>query len=39
MERHQGVSVVRLRDVLLERRNDISKGRNNEVPSVRLHDV
>ena len=39
MERHQDVSVVRLHSVLLERRNDVSKGLNNEVPSVRLHNV
>ena len=38
MERRQNVSVVRLH-VLLERRNDISKVRNNDVPSVRLHNV
>ena len=39
MERRQDVSVVRLHDVLLERHNDVSKGRNNEAPSLRLHDV
>ena len=39
MERHQDFSVVRLHDVLFERRNDVSKGRNNDVPSVCLHDV
>ena len=39
MERRQDVSVVRLHVVLLERHNDVSKGRNNDVPSVRLHDV
>ena len=39
MERCQGVSVVRLHDVLLERRDDVSRGPNNDVPSVRLHDV
>ena len=39
MERHQDVSVVHLHDVLLGRRNELSKGRNNIIPSVRLHDV
>ena len=39
MERRQDVSVVRLHDALLERRDDVSRGRNNEVPSVRLHNV
>ena len=39
MERRQNVSVVGLHNNLLERRNDVSKGRNNDVPSVRLHDV
>ena len=38
MERCQDVSVVRLY-VLLERHNDVSKGRNNDAPSLRLHDV
>ena len=38
MERRQDVSVVRLY-VLLERHNDVSKGRNNDAPSLRLHDV
>ena len=39
MERRQNVSVVRLNDVLLERHNDVSKGRNNHAPSLHLHDV
>ena len=39
MERCQGVSVVRLHDVLLEHRDDVSNGRNNDVPSVRLKQV
>ena len=39
MERRQDVSVVRLQDVLLERHNGVSKGRNNDTPSLRLHDV
>ena len=39
MERRQDVSVVRLYDVLLERCDDVLKGRNNRVLSVRLHDV
>ena len=29
----------RLRDVLLERRDDVSRGPNNDVLSVRLHDL
>ena len=32
MERCQVVSVVRLYDILLERHNDVSKGRNNDPP-------
>ena len=39
MERRQEVSVVRLYDVLMERHNDVSKGRNNDAPPLRLHDV
>ena len=39
MERRQDVSLVRLQGVLLECRNDFSKGRKYDVPSVRLHDV
>ena len=39
MERRQDVSVVCLYDVLLERHNDVSKGRNNDAPSLRLHNV
>ena len=39
MERRQDVSVVRLYDVLLERHNDVSKGRNNNAPSLRLHHL
>ena len=39
MERRQDVSVVRLYDVLLERHNDVSKGRNSDAPSLRLHEV
>ena len=39
MERRQDVSVVCLYDVLLERHNDVSKGRNNDAPPLRLHDV
>ena len=31
--------VVRLHDNLLERRDNFSRGHNNDVPSVRLHDV
>ena len=33
------ISVVYLHDVLLERRDNVSSGRNNDIPSVRLHDV
>ena len=39
MERRQVASVVRLHDVLLECRGDLSRGRNNDVSSERLHDV
>ena len=39
MERRQDVPVVRLHCVWLERPNDVSKGRNNDAPSLRLHDV
>ena len=39
MERRQGVSVVRLHDVLTERCDDIFRVCNNEVPSVCLHDI
>ena len=39
MERRQDVSVVRLQGVLLERHNDVSKWRNNDAPSLHLHDV
>ena len=39
MERLQDVSVVCLHGVVLERRDDVSKGRNNDVPLVRLDDV
>ena len=33
------VSVVRPHGILMERRDDVLRGRNNEVSSVRLHDV
>ena len=39
MKSRQGVSVVRLHDVLTERCDDISRVCNNEVSSVYLHDV
>ena len=39
MECREDVSMVRLYDVLLERHNDVSKGRNNDAPSLRLHNV
>ena len=38
MERGQDVLVVRLRDVLLELRDESLRGCNNDVPSVRLQD-
>ena len=34
MEHRQDVSLVRLHDILLERRDDVSGGRNNHVPPV-----
>ena len=37
--RHQDVSVLRLHDVLLECRDDVSWGRNDDALSVHLHDV
>ena len=39
LERRQGVSMVRPHNILLERRDNVFKGHNNNVPSVRLHDV
>ena len=39
VERRQVVSVVRLHDVLLACREDVSRERNDDVPSVNLHDV
>ena len=39
VERRQDVSVVHLHHVLLVCRDDVSWGRNDEVPSVRLHNV
>ena len=39
MERRQDVSVVRLHNILLGRNNNVSKGRNGDAPSLRLHDV
>ena len=39
VERHQDISVLILHDILLERRDDVSRGRNNGVPSVRLLDL
>ena len=39
MERCQGVLVVRLHDVLLERHDNASRGRNDNVPSERFHEV
>ena len=39
VESGQDVSVVSLHDILLERRDDVSRGLKNNVPSVRLLDV
>ena len=39
MERRQDVSMVCLHDILLERCDGASKGRNNDVSSVRFRDV
>ena len=39
VERRQVASVVRLHDVLLEHRDNVLRGLNNDVPSARLHDV
>ena len=39
VERRQDVSVVRLHDVLLVCCDDVSRGRNDDVLSVRLHYV
>ena len=38
LERHQDVSMVRLRYVVLQRRDDVLNGCNNDVPSVRLQE-
>ena len=39
LERRQAVSMVRLHYFLLERCDDVLKRRNNDVPSVHLHDA
>ena len=39
MESSQDISMVHLHDVLLERHNDVVRGRSNNVPSVPLHDA
>ena len=39
VECHQDLSVVRIHDVLLERRDEVLRRRNNDVPSVRLRNV
>ena len=39
MEPRHDVSVVRLHNVLSERRDDASRGRNNGFPLVSLNDV
>ena len=36
MERHQHNSVVRLRDVIKERSDNVSREHNNDAPLVRL---
>ena len=39
MERRQDIIVVRLHNILLQRCDNVSRGRNNKVQLVRLHDV
>ena len=39
MERRQDISLVRLHDILLDHRDDVPRRCNNDVSSVRLHDV
>ena len=39
VESRQDVSVVRLYNILLERREVVSRGRSNDLPSVRLLNV
>ena len=39
MNCHQDVSLSHLHAVLLERRDDVSWRRNDDVPSVRFHDI
>ena len=39
MERRQDVSVVRLPDVIKERRDNVLRVPNNNAPLVRLHNV
>ena len=39
MDCRQDVSVGLLHDVLLERGDNVLRGRNNDVPSVRLHVI
>ena len=39
MECRQDFSVLHLHDVWLEHRQEVSRGRNNEVSSVRLQNV
>ena len=39
MKSSQDVSVVDLHDILSQHRDDVSRGRNNDVSSVRLHNV
>ena len=39
VERCQDVAVVCLQNVLLECRENVSRGRNGDAPSVRLHNV
>ena len=39
MESCQNVLILCLQDVLLERRGNVSRGCNNDVPSILLHNV
>ena len=39
LEHHQDFSVVRLHGVLLKSRDDVLKGRYNDIPSVRHRDA
>ena len=39
VERHQDLCMVHIHGVLLERRDEVLRRRNNDVPSVRVHNV